>query len=157
VPYLGSTGVLVFLPRRGCVGREVPAISSPALFRYCGVSEGAILSRSSVAARPLAAFGRSRTLRLLGMRSPPDRRAASDQQSTDSAVPKRAENQMAFERRRLRTSPPRHRPTCSTRDVGATTLEALTRKLNEWGVRSTRGSRWHVSLACRHLLTDANS
>jgi DNA invertase Pin-like site-specific DNA recombinase len=33
----------------------------------------------------------------------------------------------------------------SLRSSGATTLDALTRGLNERGVRPARGSRWHVS------------
>jgi hypothetical protein len=41
----------------------------------------------------------------------------------------------------------------SLQGCGATTLEALTRGLNERGVRPARGSRWHVSsvanLLCR--------
>jgi hypothetical protein len=70
--HFGSTGAPLFL-RRGesfCAGRAAPAINSPNLFWDCGVSKGAILSRSSVVANPLMLVVRFRPLRLLGMASP---------------------------------------------------------------------------------------
>ena len=42
------------------------------------------------------------------------------------------------------------------RSTGATTLEAISQALNQRGIRSARGGKWHVS-AVRNLLTRAQA